>query len=104
MLTEIKEISLYLPYSTNGDEAYWLFAIRLEDRDKLIIYLKSTGIATGVHFYPLTMQPLYKKYDIHCNVANTIWKEFLTLPSHADLSEEEIDYVIDHLKTFYRNK
>ena len=101
---EIKEISLYLPYSTNGDEAYWFFAIRIEDRDNLIIYLKSKGIATGVHFYPLTMQPLYKKYDINCNVANTIWKEFLTLPSHADLSEEEIDYVIDHLKTFYRNK
>ncbi len=103
-IKEIPEISLYLPYTNNGNEAYWFFAIRIEDRDNLIIYLKSQGIATGVHFYPLTMQPLYEKYDINCNVANTIWKEFLTLPSHADLIEEEIDYVIDHLKTFYRNK
>jgi perosamine synthetase len=60
-INEIPEISLYLPYSNNGDEAYWFFAIRVKDRDDLIIYLKSKGIATGVHFYPLTLQPLYKK-------------------------------------------
>ena len=102
-IKDIPEISLYLPYTNNGDEAYWFFAIRVEDRDNLLIHLKSKGIATGVHFYPLTLQPLYKKYNIDCNIANTIWKEFLTLPSHADLTNEEVDFVIFHLRNFYNN-
>ena len=59
-IKDIPEISLYLPYTNNGDEAYWFFAIRVEDRDNLLIHLKSKGIATGVHFYPLTLRPLYK--------------------------------------------
>ena len=48
-------------------------------------------------------EELTKKYNIDCNVANTIWKEFLTLPSHADLTNEEVDFVIFHLKNFYNN-
>lgn len=102
-IKDIPEISLYLPYTNNGDEAYWFFAIRVEDRDNLLIHLKSKRIATGVHFYPLTLQPLYRKYNIDCNVANTIWREFLTLPSHADLTNEEVDFVIFHLRNFYNN-
>lgn len=95
-LKTIKEI---FPYET-GNGAYWFFGIRTEKRDELIIYLKNKGIATGVHFYPLSMQPLFKPYAYGCEVANEIWKSFITLPSHVDLTTEEVDYVIEALREF----
>jgi len=88
------------PYPIDDNEAYWYFGVRCEQRDKLIIHLKKNGIATGVHFYPLPMQPLFKPYDYGCETAKKIWKILVTLPSHADLRDEEVDFVIASLGEF----
>ncbi|HNR40752.1 MAG TPA: DegT/DnrJ/EryC1/StrS aminotransferase family protein [Bacteroidales bacterium] len=95
-LNTIKPIFPYEP----GNGAYWYFGIRSDRRDELIIYLKNKGIATGVHFYPLTLQPLFRQYTAGCETAERIWKEIITMPSHPDLTDEEIDYVLDSLKSF----
>ena len=44
------------------------------------------------------MHPLFKKYDKGCKNAKSIWKTFITLPSHVDLTDDEVDYVIEHIK------
>jgi perosamine synthetase len=49
----------------------------------------------------LPLHPLFKSYDNGCPVAKDIWKTFITLPSHVDLTEDEIAYVIDHLQGFF---
>lgn len=100
-INDILEIKPYLPYSLNGDEAYWFFGIRTERRDELIVYLKNKGVSTGVHFYPLPMHPLFLQYDNGCNTAKQIWKTFITLPSHVELSVSEVDYVIESIKEFF---
>lgn len=100
-IKNIPGIKPYMPYTLDEDMVYWFFGIRCEKRDELIVYLKHRGIATGVHFYPLTLQPLFKPYNkIACSVAEKIWKEFITLPSHVDLTNEEVNYVIEALKEF----
>ena len=53
-----------------------------------------------LHFYPLPLQPLFKPYDIGCPVAKEIWKTFITLPSHVDLTEMEVNYVINAIQEF----
>lgn len=93
---DIKPIFPYFP----DQYAYWYFGIRNKKRDDLIIHLKEKGIATGVHFYPLTLQPLFKKYNNECPVAEKIWREFITLPSHIDLTNKEISYIINALNEF----
>lgn len=99
-IKDLPGITPYMPYPLTGEEAYWFFGIRSTKRDELIIHLKQNGIATGVHFYPLPMQPLFKEYDNGCFVAKDIWQTFITLPSHVDLTLEEVDYVIHSLRTF----
>jgi perosamine synthetase len=98
-IMDLKNIKPIFPYD-KGSGAYWYFGIRCTRRDELIIYLKNKGIATGVHFYPLTLQPLFKPYSGNCNNAERIWNQFLTLPSHVDLTKTEIDYVIWALREF----
>jgi perosamine synthetase len=63
----------------------------------VILYLKSKGIATGCHYTPLTMQPLFKPYAIPCPVAEREYYKMVTLPLHADLKNDEVNYIIDAL-------
>lgn len=98
-IKNLRTIKSIFPYEP-GNGAYWYFGVRCQKRDELIIHLKNNGIATGVHFYPLTLQPLFRQYTSGCTIAEEIWKDFITLPSHADLSDSEIDFVLDALKSF----
>lgn len=88
-----------LPYEP-GNNNYWLFGVRCKKRDKLISFLKTNGIATGVHYMPLELHPFFKRWDNGCMVSKNIWKEFITLPLHTKLLDEEIDYIIEKLKVF----
>ncbi len=101
-IKSIKGISPIFPYEP-GNGAYWYFGIRTHKRDELIVWLKKKGIATGVHFYPLTLQPLFKQYTGGCPTAEKIWEQFITLPSHVDLTIVEIDYVFKALAEFSDN-
>ena len=97
-INKLKTIEPIFPYEPDK-HAYWYFGIRTKNRDKLIPFLTNKGIPTGVHFYPLYMHPLFKPYDNECPVAKDIWKEFITLPLHVDLTDGEVKYIIDTLKT-----
>lgn len=92
-----------MPYQLDGG-AYWIFGLRAEHRDALIAYLKERGIATGVHYTPLTMQPLFKEYACPAPVAERVYHQMVTLPLHADLTDEEVDYVVDAVREFDRSR
>ena len=98
-IKDLKEIKPLLPYNTKRD-VYWIFGIRTKQRDKLIVFLKEKGISTGVHFYPLTLHPLFMNFYVLCKTAETIWKEFITLPLFVELTEQEINYVSEALYQF----
>jgi len=76
---------------------YQMFGIRTDSKEKLILFLKSKGIATGCHYTPLTMQPLFKPYASPCPVAEREYYKMVTLPLHADLKNDEVNYIIDAL-------
>jgi perosamine synthetase len=80
---------------------YQMFGIRAKNRDAMMIYLKSKGIATGCHYTPLSKQPLFKSYAYDCNYIEKEATKFITLPLHANLTDEEIKYIITNLSSFY---
>ena len=77
-----------------------MFGIRAEKRDDLMIYLKSKGIATGCHYTPLSLQPLFKPYAKDCEFIEKEVDKFITLPLHVELTDDEVNYIIEHLKKF----
>jgi len=83
---------------------YQMFGIRSDRRNQLILHLKSQGIATGCHYTPLSLQPLFRKYSTGCPYIEAEHNRFITLPLHADLSDEEVDYIIKALRTFSLNE
>lgn len=95
----LKSITPLLPFEPDN-YVYQMFGVRAEKRDELMIYLKSKGIATGCHYTPLTQQPLFKPFASPCPVTESVADSFVTLPLHADLTDEEVNYVIEHLNSF----
>lgn len=92
-----------LPYDKN-QKCYWMFMLRVQDRDKFISFMQQKDIATGVHYMPLTLHPYFAKYENNTPNAISIWKKFVTIPLHADMTNEEVDYVIDNVKAFDKLK
>ena len=94
-----RSIKPLLPYDPSSN-VYWIFGVRCDKRDDLILHLKSREIASGVHYMPLTLHPLFKPYENGCSTAHEIWETFVTLPLFVDLQDEQIDYVVDALCEF----
>lgn len=99
-LSKVPGFRPLLPYSLDEHASYWLFGIKTQKRDALIQYLKTNGIATGVHYTPLTMQPLFQNHAESTPQATKVYDEILTLPLHPELTDEEIDYVCAKIQQF----
>jgi len=80
------------------DEAssWHLFAIRTPRRNELSTYLQEHGISTGVHYKPIHLYPLYKKYTLP--VAERVWTALLTLPLFPALTSGQVSEICDRLK------
>jgi len=76
---------------------YQMFGIRAERRDEMILHLKSKGVATGCHYTPLSIQPLFAPWGGTCPYVEEEQSRFITLPLHAGLTDEEVAYVLDEI-------
>jgi len=85
---------------------YHLYVIRAKKRDELQQFLKENGIYTGLH-YPIPLH-LTQAYAHHgCKkgafpVAEKLADEILSLPMYPELSREQIEYVYQKIKAFYK--
>ncbi|MGE5186475.1 MAG: DegT/DnrJ/EryC1/StrS family aminotransferase [Acidobacteriota bacterium] len=80
-----------------------LYTIRHARRDALHDHLAARGIDAAIH-YPLAafQQPVYRALheDAEFPVATRLAAEVLSLPSHAQLSDDDVDRVIDAVRSF----
>ena len=96
----LESIRPLLPFDPDNNN-YWIFGVRYHDRDSLIQFLKARGIATSVHYMPLPMHPYFQQWNRQDTpVSDKIWTEFISLPLHALLTDEEVDYVLEGLHDF----
>jgi len=79
---------------------YYMYVIRVKQRDKLASYLKGKGIETGIHYpVPVHRQP-YLMSDVHLPITEKYVDEILSLPMHPQLSDEQVDYVASEVRNF----
>ena len=98
-IKKCKKISPVYPYVLNKS-SYWLFQVKTKYRDDLIDFLKNKNISTAVHFVPLPLHKLYKKYNKNLDNAMKVWKEIVSLPFFPDLTNKKVDYIIKCLISF----
>jgi len=69
------------------------------ERAAIMARLKEAGIGTQVHYLPLHMQPYYRsRYgEMSLPGAEVFYEQALSLPLFPDMTEEEVDYVVEML-------
>ncbi len=90
----------------NQKEVYYVFNILAEDRDGLAEHLKKNEIGTSIYYpVPLHLQKCFsylghKKGDFP--VTEKMCERVLALPIYPEITEDEVDYVCNKIKEFYR--
>ncbi len=102
-LKDVKNIELPKERK-NTKHSYHLFVIRTKKRDELKLFLEKNGIQTAIH-YPHILPNLeaYKNLDTKTNYpfAQKHESEILSLPMYPELSQDQIDFVSNTIKSFY---
>ena len=88
------------PEHEDVHSSWHIYHIKVPERDRLIAHLKRRNIAPGVHYYPLHMHPYYAAQNGQCPIAEEIWKRILSLPIFPDMTDEEIERVIQAVLAF----
>jgi dTDP-4-amino-4,6-dideoxygalactose transaminase len=95
ILKDCEKISV--PKTAEGNYHVWhLYVIRIKNRMKIIEFLKSKGIETGIHYpTPIHLQGAFRKSnqtEIFLNSENFA-NEILSLPIFPGMSNSQIEYV-----------
>lgn len=101
----LKDISGLTLISHNIDEMFpFFYVVRVLDnkRDALMQYLKEKGIATGVHYIPNHIQPFFAQYRVPLPVTEELFEEIVTLPLYYEMTNSDVDSVIEAIKSFFR--
>ena len=80
---------------------FHLYVTQVEDRENVQRRLSERGIQTGIHYpIPIHLQPAYAELGLHAGrfpVTERAAAVILSLPMFAELSGEQIRYVVDSL-------
>lgn len=101
----INKSKYHLPKANaNSYHVFHLFVIRSTNRDALKAHLDQNGIETAIH-YPTALPFLqayahlgHKESDFPISFSQT--KKILSIPMFPELTQEQIEYVSDHLNKF----
>jgi len=92
-----------MPYAYH---VYHLYVIRVKDREGLQKYLTDKGIGCGFHYkYPLHLQKAYTDLGYRESdfpVTEKVMREIISLPMYPELSRDQIEYVVEHVRKFVK--
>ena len=105
-LEALSDLPLRLP-PWDGDEShsFHLFVVEYENRDALRLHLERKGIETAVHYpVPLHLQKPFQSSQppgASYPMAEQASRSVLSLPLYPQMTEEEIDQVIEAIRDFF---
>jgi len=105
-LSDMADYITVPPRKSNVKQVYHTYVVQAKERDKLGAYLAEKGVEAKVHYpIPIHLQQAakdlgYKEGDFPVCEAQA--KSIITLPVHQHLTDEQIIYVIDNIREFYK--
>jgi len=77
------------------------YVVRMEGRDAMMAYLRERGIATGMHYIPNHLYEMYKPYVTEpLPVTEREWLRMITLPVYPDLSDSQVNQIIESIRAY----
>lgn len=87
------------------EEVFQNYVIRTSRRDALFEYLETAGVETLIHW----RKPFYKHKALEMDgesfpETESISREVLSLPINVEILDEEVDYVIQSVRSFFKQR
>ncbi len=93
-----------VPQTDFSNVSSFIYSLRILDarRERLIDFLRSKDIDTGIHFVPVHKHTFYKN-SRHgdMSVTERVVNEVLTLPLHSNMKQQYVERVIDGVCEFF---
>ncbi len=89
-----------LEQTTSSYYIYWVRAAG--HRDALARYLLDHGVYSTFRYFPLHLVPFYGA-SAHLPVAEAASEEILNLPLHQNLTDNDVDRVVETVKGYFRD-
>lgn len=87
-------------YATTAQHKY-VVRVPAEDRDAFMLHLKELGVGCHVHFVPSHLHRAYREFRTELlPVTERFWKTIVTLPLFPTLTDDEIQQVIDGVRSY----
>ena len=106
-LSDLQELKLPPPPHSNDlfFDVYQNYVIRAKERDRLVAHLRESGIEILVS-WPKPMHHHEALGLKHFQLPKTeqISNDVLSLPMYPELSDEQVEFVVDAVRNFYKNK
>ncbi len=109
----LKELAIISPIQIpkikkGNSHVYHVFAIECDNREQLIKHLYSKNIGTALHYdylIPFTKNYAYQKNE-KAGFPNAVSKSnrLLSLPIYPELTNEQVYYVCESIRSFYINQ
>lgn len=106
--TLLDGLALTLPVAQPGAESAWhLYVVRLQlsritlSQSQVFEALRAAGLGVNLHYIPVHLQPYYREQgfrDGDFPQAERYFTEALSLPLYPDLTDEEQEEVVEHLR------
>ncbi|MFC1908806.1 DegT/DnrJ/EryC1/StrS family aminotransferase [Chloroflexota bacterium] len=104
-LSDVSQIQTPVPPQTSGRffDVYTNYVLRTQERDKLVAHLRASSIEILVS-WPIPMHHNKELGLSHFHLPETerISKEVLSLPLNTEISNEQVEFVIESIKSFYK--
>ncbi|WP_088071943.1 UDP-4-amino-4,6-dideoxy-N-acetyl-beta-L-altrosamine transaminase [Gottfriedia luciferensis] len=106
---ELKELDeIKLPFQdVNGDSSWHLYIVKLQlskltaNRKEIFEAIQKENIGVNVHYIPVYYHPYYQSLGYMnglCTIAEKCYEEFITLPLHVGMSDQDSEDVVKAIK------
>lgn len=106
-LSGLPQIKLPLPPRVDGEfyDAYQNYVIRSTERGRLVSYLRENGVEVLVSWpIPMHHQRALGLEHFHLPETERVSREVISLPMYPELSNDKVEFVIECVRSFYREK
>lgn len=95
-----------------SDTVSHLYVLRFDfsklgiNRRQLFEILKERNIGVNVHYIPVYLHPYYQELGYEkgiCPISERVYESMITLPLHPNMSNDDVDYVIENLLNILDN-
>jgi perosamine synthetase len=95
-------VPVVAPDRTHSWQSYLIEIDDPLDRDAVAIELRARGVGCNFGTYAAHLQPVYQAKQ-SCPISAGLFSRHLAIPMHANLANEDLEYVVDVIRTVAAN-